>query len=905
MSGSADTQTQSEQQPEEFPIENVLADYMDLFTAKISGSFTNVVWVNPNGNGGEEFNKSNFFNRVDLNKKYDINQDLHKLSQLQLAAITPTVLLYRRDYSGESLDDYKDRLFLFNNVYPKGGDAAFLRQQAEFSAGSGADPTLMGAAMTNIQYTFAGRNPVESERAIDVTITMKFASFEALVGRNTAILDLNKDLVGKQKGQAGKYPSDITDYTDTGGANSNSGVTYNFLSLITHPPSDTQLKEFDASMTEGVRVYYPNKFRVYLRLGWRAIVNSEVFPDSFKQFTESINKGEHDKGLLLNLINHELSFNEEGEVELKVNYIGSLDTSLTSGDSDFMKALLEIKMKEVEAESKAVTESNSAIKSVELLNKWINQGCAGKDGVKSDDPIDTQRKALNEKIEDKKEKYAEKKQEAINDVFAGFLKLLTDQGALKDFNNIFALAMSGDSAKAFATSMFSPGRDRLLFDNIIKASQNVYSATQAQTDAQSSSKTAQSATKAQEAGTAGSTEKFFGADLRSVQAAKTQTDPWGSNAAITQKFKLVTVGSLIDGLMYTLKTSFENSAKQETKDFLKSFCVILGDYYYYPRGETGSVLLPISKILISFDSFLVWYKDNVVAKQRKNYVIKDFLTDFFTGVVVPSLKGFDSAGLVGRQYSVYFDQRTVKASPQDDKPFKLNEDRSIDNTLVASYASGSAATAKDCNIIYISMKVSDPDASGRKFVNLQKDNEEGISHFWVGDTRGMIKSIKFKRVEQPGLKEAKATKEAFIPLNQLRDLYNTDISMFGNHYYYPGDMVFIHPQNSILGEPYKKGSISNIMGIGGYYDIIKVSSNIGEGGYETNLECVWTCSGEEFVKSDQEKAIQCNSIQKEYASAITGSGISNTDSAIPVLNPSANTPVGATTEPAPPAGSAP
>jgi hypothetical protein len=366
--------------------------------------------------------------------------------------------------------------------------------------------------------------------------------------------------------------------------------------------------------------------------------------------------------------------------------------------------------------------------------------------------------------------------------------------------------------------------------------------------------------------------------LEKLQENKIRIDPSGYNDdPLNQIFKLVTVGSLLDGMLQLLDKKINLTRKGvNVGDFMKSFYIVLGEYYYYPRS-VGALpeKLPLALLPINFDTFLIWFKDNIVTKQRKNYVLKDFLTDFFTQLVIPTLRGYDSNGKIGRQYSVFFDQKEIKAYEFTDKagkptPFQLNRYRNVDNDLVDSMKTvtpPTGATPKDYNIIYVSMKVSDPDSRGRVFESIQKDREENISHLWVGDTKGMVKSVKFKRIEQPGLKEAKATKESFIPLNQLRDLYNTDISMFGNHYYYPGDMVFVHPQNNVLGEPYKIGSISNIMGIGGYYDVIKVSSNIGEGGYETNLECIWTCSGEQFEKSKELKEKECQKIVEDYNAA--------------------------------------
>ena len=898
--------TGSSEQPEEFPFENIIADFADLFYKENimewpgfnspETRYEKLIWVSPNAN--EEFKKTAFLDRIDLNSKYNIKNNLDTLTQLQLAAITPVIHLYRRDYKDSDVSDpskYKDRLFTFNNIYPETSKIATTKSREAFLEDQlrgvdSSDPSLMSSALIGIDYTFAGRNPVESERAIDVSIKMKFASFEALLGSNEPNPNLNTALI--YMAANGKYPSDKTDYTDPDGTNNKNGITNNFLSLITHPPSDTQLEEYQyAARNTGSRIYYPNKFRVYLKLGWRILDSADhiniLFPnDQYKEFVESINKGDHDKAMLLNLINHELTFNEEGEVELKVNYIGSLDTNITSGDSDFIGALYEQVLNKA---TEGTTDTTDAtLDAIEQINKWSNRGC-GK--ITNDDPIDKKLEALDEAANKAKTELKDARQNALNETYSEFLKYLLEHGGYK---SIKAMSISGKQAEEYANAMADTERPKQKFYDL--KGNKPYSSADALKDAKSD--TAEVTTKiniTNKDGWFDSGAAFLdnlqdatpfvessGERLEKLQENKVRIDPSGFNDdPLNQIFKLVTVGSLLDGMLQLLDKKINLTRKGvNVGDFMKSFYIVLGEYYYYPRS-VGALpeRLPIALLPINFDTFLIWFKDNIVTKQRKNYVLKDFLTDFFTQLVIPTLRGYDSNGKIGRQYSVFFDQKEIKAYEFKDKagkptPFKLKaarEDyRNIDNNLVDSMKTvtpPTGATPKDYNIIYVSMKVSDPDSRGRVFENIQKDREENISHFWVGDTKGLIKSVKFKRIEQPGLKEAKATKESFIPLNQLRDLYNTDISMFGNHYYYPGDMVFVHPQNNVLGEPYKVGSISNIMGIGGYYDVIKVSSNIGEGGYETNLECIWTCSGEQFEKSKELKEKECQKIVDDYNAA--------------------------------------
>jgi hypothetical protein len=175
----------------------------------------------------------------------------------------------------------------------------------------------------------------------------------------------------------------------------------------------------------------------------------------------------------------------------------------------------------------------------------------------------------------------------------------------------------------------------------------------------------------------------------------------------------------------------------------------------------------------------------------------------------------------------------------------INKNKFIDNFGVIKDISNFSTTRNSSphyyNYFVIYSKVAFCNLKGEQ----ESDEKSGIMHLYVGKDRGPVTSVKFKRIDQPSLKEAKATREGFTPISSLRDLYNVDVGMIGNHFFYPGMTVFIHPPVSFGNPQDKNTSLANIMGIGGYYSIIRVSSNIDAGGkYETSLDCYWQSSGD-------------------------------------------------------------
>ena len=90
-------------------------------------------------------------------------------------------------------------------------------------------------------------------------------------------------------------------------------------------------------------------------------------------------------------------------------------------------------------------------------------------------------------------------------------------------------------------------------------------------------------------------------------------------------------------------------------------------------------------------------------------------------------------------------------------------------------------------------------------------------------------------------------------LLQLSSVYRASISMIGNTLFYPGMEVYINPfgfGGLEFGNPYDgpgrvdNPNLSNIMGIGGYYQIMKVNSKISPGSFTTDIDAHFVYSGD-------------------------------------------------------------
>ena len=136
-----------------------------------------------------------------------------------------------------------------------------------------------------------------------------------------------------------------------------------------------------------------------------------------------------------------------------------------------------------------------------------------------------------------------------------------------------------------------------------------------------------------------------------------------------------------------------------------------------------------------------------------------------------------------------------------------------------------------------------------------RDLNRGIKHLFIGRDRGLLLGINFSKTNEPFLRQARLENAgSFDPVLQLSDIYEADIEMMGNTFFYPGMPLYINAFGLGLGEefgvPHQRGSLSNIMGLGGYHIVTHVSSYIESGVYKTSIKARFVSNGDGFVKDD-------------------------------------------------------
>jgi hypothetical protein len=123
---------------------------------------------------------------------------------------------------------------------------------------------------------------------------------------------------------------------------------------------------------------------------------------------------------------------------------------------------------------------------------------------------------------------------------------------------------------------------------------------------------------------------------------------------------------------------------------------------------------------------------------------------------------------------------------------------------------------------------------GKRTGSYEDDKKDGIFHYMVGSDRGLAKRFNFSRQETQYFQEMLI--ESNNPSDKIQALFlpqNVDIEMYGNGIHRNGDLIFVDTR-AALGD-----FASQILGIGGYYRVVRSSHQITNRGYNTTLNCVF------------------------------------------------------------------
>jgi hypothetical protein len=296
-------------------------------------------------------------------------------------------------------------------------------------------------------------------------------------------------------------------------------------------------------------------------------------------------------------------------------------------------------------------------------------------------------------------------------------------------------------------------------------------------------------------------------------------------------------------------------------------------------SQNKNVVCTLGDIPISLNYFIDFMSEKLLSKNLSSYPLSKFIKDLINDCV-KNFVNDDSCNRVDLGEKLQINSTTVLS--YDTKENQYTEDNLSD--LIASQM-----RIKDKNGVKVStrevlemdklnknifplLKISGPREDARTFLeydkmrnyyifsasrkypsnayigNRAKDAKNGIFHYILGEDKGMLKTISLDKTNTPGLKELRFEQEGFAGLEQLREVYNANISTFLNVQTFPGTYIYIEPNGF---DPTASEDLSRF-GIGGYYMIVKTSHTIQPGNAETQINAAWVASKGTYIRSEKD-----------------------------------------------------
>jgi hypothetical protein len=306
-------------------------------------------------------------------------------------------------------------------------------------------------------------------------------------------------------------------------------------------------------------------------------------------------------------------------------------------------------------------------------------------------------------------------------------------------------------------------------------------------------------------------------------------------------------------LIYTILDTVFDSKNTFNKNLINTKFIL---FPFESQGFQGeSLKLNLAFIPISVDFFIEWFTDNVISTGRTAYPIMNFIRDLSNKLVSELLAETCRYRPLENKWRFNTGNILAKASTSGTdplgnltsggkKPLDVDRHHKANNLPLKTAGGGDTDIDKYWNYIMLYPVYSNIQHVG--LGDFVKDSDRGVYHFDIGADRGLVKKMKFSKVDMQYIREARFLQQGAQGLAQLQAVYRASIDMIGNTLYYPGMEIYINPRGlgGGVGSPTSPTSIANTLGFGGYHMVERVQSTITPSSFTTNIEAMFTYAGD-------------------------------------------------------------
>jgi hypothetical protein len=297
------------------------------------------------------------------------------------------------------------------------------------------------------------------------------------------------------------------------------------------------------------------------------------------------------------------------------------------------------------------------------------------------------------------------------------------------------------------------------------------------------------------------------------------------------------LGDLIDSVLEIIKENLKDNDNRSLQDLN----ILLGPVKFFDplkfngtgRPPGGFVTANIADIPISYEIFRRWFLESIIKRNKKTYTLREFFQDMATSLLRTALKGgcYDYLLMGQSVVTMGLDNFTSKIKLEKLNPVNSRielTDANIKKLKKSMVFDGNPDKFKDFALFYISNSV-----TKNRTGSMKSDLRDGIYHFFIGSSTGILKTLDFSKENWQYYKESRMVDGKGI--DALGQPYRAKLSVIPIIYFKPGQIIYINPRRAGMNK-----KISTALLLEGYYQILNVSHSINESGkYEASFDAIY------------------------------------------------------------------
>jgi hypothetical protein len=679
------------------------------------------------------------------------------------------------------------------------------------------------ANLVSFNYQFIGTNPAEVEACITANMKLKFQTIDALLEERSLVSG------------------------DVEIANSFALTSGGVVPISTKKEKLTVGFKYSDLVNQGLNTS-PDYYRLKVEVGYADVtpeyiknllldgtnVRSNVFSsfnigetpgvNDLNKFCDSLASAINDTKIILYVypVRHEINFSENGTIELNIDFHGAVEQVMSESETNVLLT---------SAEGQKIVER---VRSLEKEKAGKREDAAK--AAERDPALAEESRKRQEQIDTDYERKVKKELESLPYIYKSFINTIyseslvksityapedlgvVDEGTFADDNQI-----SVDTKEA---SIRQKERGEITQEDVKKLALNLNYIAENKDEVEKQAKML-----FQDSTDPGA--KIFNTEIDGRIRFIFLQD------LIAQAMKVMERGDLATQDLYLVLGNMILPVAKGYRDLVETS--VPGALSFFEQNNAYAMLVNIGQLPISLNLFNKWFYETVIKPNKYQYNLRNFLYDVMELVRVSTLQIFGTNTFSVPGSRILSSIVSVDGTVGEQLKTANDPLLPIDTNLDTSFFRGKMKVSnksKVTNILYYF--VPSTVVSNINVLDVAENDKKNIFTFLIGTNTGLLKRMSYKKMDIPGMREARATQEGELRTGTLRMKYDADIEMYGPCLFRPGDYIIINPV--FLSKSSTEISVARLasdIGLGGIYMVLKTNTEASRDGVTTKLDTVF------------------------------------------------------------------